>query len=317
MIFTESVSTSPSRQSQMPSSTKDPDLLREQIKGSFSFRQSEDSPWIDVLFKVGDEGPFADEEDDEEEEDYAENLEDPGSDQNPKPRADDTDEVGFTLDLGRVLLRIDPVGDRLLFEPLTRTGRNDFSHRYRQVKTIVLEGFGFDRPENPDDVIQMLASWPKGFTQNPDFGLGLRNEYRHIVHAIEEVPGVELLIVSKKRSTKIDEESFLLSYRDFETIRRAIDTCHRNALGQASADKADLAHNGLLTRLDPAEYPERIRVASEGTVFKVLEFGAKERVSDKSQLAAVRLVTRNSKNLASNHPETLMRLRRDIELVTL
>ena len=75
----------------MPSSTKDPDLLREQIKGSFSFRQSEDSPWIDVLFKVGDEGPFADEEDDEEEEDYAENLEDPGSDQNPKPRADDTD----------------------------------------------------------------------------------------------------------------------------------------------------------------------------------------------------------------------------------
>ena len=50
---------------------------------------------------------------------------------------------------------------------------------------------------------------------------------------------------------------------------------------------------------------------------KVLESGVKAGVSDKSQLAAVKLVTHHGKNLAAKHPDALMKLRRDIELVTL
>lgn len=294
----------------MPSSTKDPEILREQIKGSFAFSQNEDSQWIDVIFKVGDDASFVEGEEDDEFEDL------PASEKVGR-QLHGTDEVGFTLDLGRVLFRIDSDADQLAFEPLTRTGRNEFRHRYSRVRVIVLEGFGFEIPQTDDDVIWMLSHWPKGFTQNPDFGLGLLKEYRHIVNAIEEVPGLDLLMITKKRPTAIDGKQFILSYKDFESMRRAIDTCHRNALAQAAADKSDIAHNGLLTPLDPARYPERVRPRSEGTVLKILESGVKAGVSDKNQLAAVKLVTHHHKNLAAKHPETLMKLRRDIELVTL
>jgi len=287
----------------MPASTKDPDELRSQISGTFSFNRDKGSPWTVVLYKLGDSAVDSYNEDDDEEED---------EEQEPQTKG-----VGLAVDLGRELLRVDPVADRLLFEPLTRTGRNDFSQRYSRVEAIVLEGFNIGDLEDPDDVTNMLASLPTGFTQNPDYGLGLRKEYRHIVHAVEEIPEVDCLIVSKKQATGIKKTTFVLSYRDFESVRRAIDTCHRNALAQAAKDKRDLAHNSLLTRLDSARYPERTRVPSEGTIFRVLDMGAKERISDKNQLAAVKLVRRNRQTLVESHPDALMQLRRDIELVTL
>lgn len=297
----------------MPSSTKDPEILREEIKGNFAFSQNGDSQWNEVLFKVGDDASFVEDGEDVEDDEF-EGL---AAGEGVGGQLNGADEVGFPLDLGRVLFRIDRDADQLAFEPLTRTGRNEFRHRYPRVRVIVLEGFGFDVPQTDDDVIWMLAHWPKGFTQNPDFGLGLLKEYRHIVHAIEEVSGVDTLIITKKRATAINGKQFLLSYKDFESTRRGIDTCHRNALAQAAADKADIAYNGLLTQLDPTRYPERIRPRTEGTVLKVLQSGVKVGVSDKSQLAAVKLVTHHSKNLAAKHPDTLMKLRRDIELVTL
>jgi hypothetical protein len=82
-------------------------------------------------------------------------------------------------------------------------------------------------------------------------------------------------------------------------------------------DKSDLAYNALLSRLDAKKYPEKTRVPRDRAIFKVLDMGAKEAISDKSQLAAVNLVARNRKSLVESHPEAVMRLQRDIELVTL
>jgi hypothetical protein len=289
----------------MPASTRDPDELREQIKGTFAFRQDEASPWIDITYKLADSDREGHEEEYDDEDDNEEEVQ-------------QLTDVGFDLDLGRVILRLDAVADRLIFETLARTtGERDFRSRYRRVKFIGLDGFNIGKLEDPDDVINMLASWPTGFTQNPDFGLGLRKECRHIILALEEASEVELVLISRKQPTAHKGKTFVLNYQDFESIRRGIDTCHRNALKIATADKIDLTHNSLLTRLDPTRFPERIRVPSEGTIFKVLELGAKGPISDKSQLAAVKVVARNRRSLADSQPEALMQLRRDIELVTL
>ena len=48
----------------MPSSTKDPEILCEQIKGSFAFSQNDDSRWIEVLFKVGGDASFVEDDED-------------------------------------------------------------------------------------------------------------------------------------------------------------------------------------------------------------------------------------------------------------
>jgi hypothetical protein len=285
----------------MPASTKDPDILREEVKGTFSFRKEEGSPWIDVLYKLGDSDLDEDDSDDDWEED----------------RSTHSPKVGFSLDFGQVLLRLNPHLDRLEFQPLTRTDRTEFSNRYERVNLIALEGFKFSPVDDPDEVISMLAHFPKGLTQNPEYGLGVRKDYRQIVHAIEEVHGIKSLLISKRQQTGIKENTFVLSYRDFDDLRRAIDTCHRSALELAAKDKSNLVHNALLTKLDPAKYPERTRIPNQKTIFNVLDKGAKEPISDKNQLAAVKLVTRNRQSLAENHPEALMQLRRDIELVTL
>jgi len=87
------------------------------------------------------------------------------------------DQAGFEL------FKVNPSQGRLVFTP-RRLHSGMYSKRYARIHTIELEGFIFDDPRIPEDVFRLLESLPVGFTQNPDFGLGLRKELRHIAEAI-------------------------------------------------------------------------------------------------------------------------------------
>jgi hypothetical protein len=160
------------------------------------------------------------------------------------------DQAGFEL------FKVNPSQGRLVFTP-RRLHSGTYSKRYARIHTIELEGFIFEDPRTPEDVFRLLESLPVGFTQNPDFGLRLRKDLRHIAEAIEDIQGINHLVVSKKAHTNVNKNTFVLKISEFDQLRRAMDASHNQALKVAAEDKRNLAFNTLVHPLNPTRYPER------------------------------------------------------------
>jgi hypothetical protein len=217
------------------------------------------------------------------------------------------------------LLRISPCGSQLVISPVKTFAGEDFlKPKYAQLETITLEEHSdLYRAEDPNDVAAILEELPSGFVKDPEFGLGLVKDYRYIVETVETVPGVKHLVISRSRETAINDDTFVLAFRQYDALRRAINRTHHRALDLARTDKWNLTHNSLLHELDGAVYPEKRRPYTADTIFQAVAGGVSPRLSDADQLSAVKLVKQSRRILAARHPEQLMQLQRDIELVTL
>jgi hypothetical protein len=94
--------------------------------------------------------------------------------------------------------------------------------KYNKTESITLEGFGFTTPETAEDVIYLLEELPSGFIKDYEYGLGLLKDYRFIINAIEEIPNIKYLVISKNQKSNIDNDNFILNYSEFEIIRKGI-----------------------------------------------------------------------------------------------
>jgi hypothetical protein len=216
------------------------------------------------------------------------------------------------------LMRFIPEKDLLAIIPRNTLPRpGDFlGAKYSKIISIVLEGFEIDAPDQPDDVYTILEQLPTGLIRNPDFGLGILKEFRFIVDAIEEVEGIRHLLINRRRQTELRQDSYVLSLKDFDALRRAIARTHEHALKRARADKIILAHNKLLTQVAPERFPERRSPYTKDVIFKTVPADAPN-LSDRDQMAVVELIKQNKQKIAKRHPRDLLELQRDIELVTL
>lgn len=59
--------------------------------------------------------------------------------------------------------------------------------KYRQINSIILEGFGFEVPTSVEDVLESLEDLPSGLIKDFEFGLGFVKDYRVIVNVIEQI----------------------------------------------------------------------------------------------------------------------------------
>ena len=214
------------------------------------------------------------------------------------------------------LLRANSNTDTIIFTPRQlRSG--EYVDRYRTITQIELHGFGLPEIGEPADVFGLLESFPVGFTQSPDYGLGLLKEYRFLPEALEVFPKVDRLVFSRKHATGISGSRFVVRYSAFDELRRAIDTCHRHALALAGEDKRHIAFNKFVHPIDPAKYPERSRLPNERTVYEVLQSGSRNRWSRKNQRAAIQAVEKSTPEILKRNRDSLLHLRQYIELVNL
>ena len=230
-------------------------------------------------------------------------------------------ELGHPLKLRRKLLFFNGDKDYLSIFPIrTYAERADFLEpKYRQIETIVLEGFGFGTPETADEVKAALEDLPTGLVKNHQYGLGLLKECRFIINAIEKLREVTQLIISMKRPTKCSKHSYILSFDDFDSIRRAINRITAKVRAAGTKDKAILAHNSLLSPINPDLYPEMARQYRKDTIFKIVSGNVpgNTRWSDADRKAAVTLVANDAAAIAKKSPDDLMQLKNEIELVTI
>jgi copper chaperone CopZ len=223
--------------------------------------------------------------------------------------------------LRRKLLVIDGKRDQLCIFPIkTFPERDDFLQpKYRRIESITLAGFGFPTPRTVEDVRNMLVDLPAGFVKNYQYGLGLLKDYRFIIDAIEEIDGIESLVISVEKPSEIQAKFYTLNFEDFDSIRRGINRITSAVQSSGRKDKAILAHNALLTSIDPDRYPEIARPYKKDAVFRIISRNAAEdrSWSERDKSAAASLVASNAASIAKHQPDVLMQLRSEIELVTL
>lgn len=190
--------------------------------------------------------------------------------------------------------------------------------KYQQLLSITLEGFHFDFPESVGDVHALLEELPSGFVKDFSYGLGLQNDYRFIIDAIEQIPQLKHLVISKKNKTGIAEEFYTLSFKEYDALRRGINRITTKQQEEGATDKWILAHNSLLTSLAPQQFPEETRPYKKNTIYKLISSeSTRMPLSAADQGAAIRLVDQNKREIAEKAPQQLLQLRKDIELVTL
>jgi hypothetical protein len=120
----------------------------------------------------------------------------------------------------KTLLWINGQDNYLEIYPINTLPNDDFLQpKYAQIQSIVLEGFNYITPETIEEVKEeILENLPSGFIKDYDYGLGLQKDYRFIINAIENIHGINQLVISNgTRDIKKENGSFEIITSEKET----------------------------------------------------------------------------------------------------
>ncbi len=224
------------------------------------------------------------------------------------------------------LLTFSAVDGLITIEPKnTLPGHADFLRpKYSQIERIRIEksGGAFDSgegsPETVEDVCEALSNLPSAFTKNPDYGLGLAKDYRFIIDAVEKLSDCTVLDITSDWETRIDTDEgvFYISERDFDDLRRTINSITNLGQTAASSVKTATAHNKLAEKVgaptievNSGRHPVRQMITAKAMDREVLE--------EDEQNAVIHMLSQSAKALSKKQTDKLTKLQGDIELVTL
>lgn len=219
------------------------------------------------------------------------------------------------------LLDINSQDKFLTIHPISTFGdKPDFlKPKYGQVERMTLDGFDGDVPTTAEDVLNVLEDLPSAFTKDYAYGLGLAQPYRFIIDAVELLSDCTEIVITSKHPTGPDAEDgqfFYISKKDFEKARRAMNSIDSLAQTAARSVKEVAAHNILAERMGVQKLEAQAGRHPYRKLFTAVAQG-KEELSEEDQKAVIGAVSRHAESIAEEQPEKLVKLRGDIELVTL
>ena len=189
--------------------------------------------------------------------------------------------------------------------------------KYRQIEHIRIETSGEHLPETVEDVIEALFSLPPAFTKNPEYGLGLAKDYRFIIYAVEKLSDCTVLHITSVGETRIDADEgvFYISERDFDDLRRKINSIADLGRTAALSVKTATAHNKLAEKVgapaievNAGRHPVRQMITTK--------LMGEEVMAEDEQNAVIHMLSQSAKAMGKKQTERLAKLRSDIELVT-
>jgi hypothetical protein len=239
----------------------------------------------------------------------------------------------------KTLLWINGQDNFLVIYPINTLSNDKFMQpKYAQVQSITLEGFDYQTPETIEEVKELLENLPSGFIKDYYYGLGLQKDYRFIIHAIERIDKINDLVISKstivwekrkntisrvtiERNTHInkDDHCYYLTYKDYDAIRKGISKITNTLQSDGRIDKSIFVYNALLNAINPTEYPEKHHPYKKDSLVKFISSNDMQQtvLSAADQDEIINLVSKNKKGIVKNNPQKLIKLRNEIELVTL
>ena len=224
-----------------------------------------------------------------------------------------------------LILEIDAQKDSVCIHPIIAFSDDpDFLQpKYNSLKTITLHGFDYGHAKNEEMVLSILNNMPSGFIKNYDYGLGFLRERGTLVRILKEW-GVNHLVISTAKKSDINEESstLILNYAEFEKIHENTKRIANRAWSVSRRLKGINTNNFLSNILGNPEkhptqpYPKFINklipnlIAEATSAIDVpLEPQEQGYTSDP--------IPKRTKRMMEQRPETLVKLRNTIELVSL
>lgn len=173
--------------------------------------------------------------------------------------------------------------------------------------------------EQLDDFLQIL---PIGFYKNWRYGLGLKWELRSIIATIAEIPGISSICfhapAALENTDRVQPPVYCLGMNSYHRLRKEISATTTRHQRAARKEKAAICHNRLLHRVIPQQFDAQ-RLSLAPNTLADLTAGAHGQITltKRDQRAAVTLIRKHADALAKSEPAALLRLKQDIELVTL
>ncbi len=221
------------------------------------------------------------------------------------------------------LLQLEPIKQSLTMFPFNRTTVNKFVPKYSFIRSITLEGIlkvsYLDNDIETDVVANYLFKLPDCFVTHYYYGLGLRRSHRFIVQAVEELSSCKKIIISNFTETGIDEKnsSFYISYDDFEILRKNINNAIQMSNVAAQTVNDVKTYNLLAEKIGKQKKQVTIGRSPLRKIFTAIADGGEVPLSHDDQEKLLHSVSYHAKSIASAKPDWLLKLRNDIELVTL
>lgn len=236
---------------------------------------------------------------------------------NPEELPDGDDSWISILEVCSDYIAFFPVGQQY---GLPSYGQPIFSH----VRRIMIGRYSdLALPSTTEELDDLLERLPPGFYKNWRHGLGVLWKYRVVVSAIEAAEPVHTVLFhgpigGEERRDLFPPDAYAVSMKVYEELMssvRGIASRHQRA---ARKEKLALCHNELMHEIEPQRYPRHRIQLAPGALSELtnLARGAIN-LTKGDQRAAVTLVRRNAQDLAKSEPVELLRLRDDIEVVSL
>ncbi|MFC1235995.1 Shedu immune nuclease family protein [Vibrio sp. F74] len=182
--------------------------------------------------------------------------------------------------------------------------------KYTNIREIVVHMEDVELPESSNDVEAQLLDLPSGFVKDIRYGLGLTKEYRFIIDAVERFTECSMLEIGSDKETGESEGCFYLSWSDYEDMRKVCNRLTNRARKAARLTKERATYNHLALRLGR---PQKTKELTNDVISRMLRLN----ISPSDKQSALELVTQDRSAISASTPETLGKLRSDIELVTL
>ena len=206
-----------------------------------------------------------------------------------------------------------------MYPIMTLAGKLGFmTPKYGRIKEITLFKDCY-APRTPEEVIEILERLPAAFAREIAYGLGFTKPLRFIVSAIENLTNCTSVVVSSDHPTGFDQDEpsiFYLRVSDLNRIRAELNKIDDHTRNAARSVKEVVAHNILAHRLDLPQlevnegrhhYRKRFTAAAQG----------KDELSKEDQNIVLNVMSNHVTHIADDQPEKLVKLRGDIELVSL
>lgn len=214
------------------------------------------------------------------------------------------------------LVRLDRVAGRVTIFPLDTRPWGEFGPKYDQLRAISFP-WNFDEAPSQidvDEVEDILRQQPRGLIHDFQYGLGFPRELSSIVDTIESQSDCTVLALAQDSEDRVDGETLLLTLETFESVRAELSRVASRGSSATRRVKSAVSHNLLSEALGVPPVPTR---AGRHPHSRLISAAAEESMTSAQQQELVDAAIEASRTLIRSSPESIGKLRADLELIGL
>lgn len=206
------------------------------------------------------------------------------------------------------------------FFPFKGRGLYAMQPKYLHLAAITVEIQHYNEIElDVEGIEDIFANLPDVFIENYNYGLGFLKKYNQIASFIETA-GAKHLYIMKRQPTSYNRESEIMTIneKDLRSLKKNIDKISARASKISSSTKHDVVSEILLEFLGQSTgHSANLQKTNVNERISKLALRPLNEVSHQRQNEAIEIVTANSRKMLQEQPDKLVKLRKDIDLVTL